>query len=60
GYVFHDTRGIESGSTKELDILQEFIRRKYCVPMDNQRPLLDLKFFRTSAPTGMVGRYPHS
>ncbi|KAH9169819.1 hypothetical protein EDB89DRAFT_2193581, partial [Lactarius sanguifluus] len=68
GYVFHDTRGIESGSTKELDILQEFIRRKcgerrlrdrlhaiwYCVPMDNQRPLPTSSFSRTSAPTGMV------
>jgi hypothetical protein len=28
GYVFHDSRGIESGSTKELKILKEFIRRK--------------------------------
>ncbi|KAH8977788.1 hypothetical protein EDB86DRAFT_2861540, partial [Lactarius hatsudake] len=28
GYVFHDSRGIESGSTEELQILQEFIRRK--------------------------------
>ncbi|KAN0127831.1 hypothetical protein V8E53_014387 [Lactarius tabidus] len=60
GYVFHDSRGIESGSTKELRILQEFIRRKceekqlrhrlhaiwYCVPMDNQRPELDLKFYK--------------
>ncbi|KAN0134543.1 hypothetical protein V8E53_007689 [Lactarius tabidus] len=60
GYVFHDSRGIESGSTKELGILQEFIRRKceekelrrrlhaiwYCVPMDNQRPELDLKFYK--------------
>ncbi|KAN0135435.1 hypothetical protein V8E53_006714 [Lactarius tabidus] len=59
GYVFHDSRGIESGSTAELEILQEFIRRKcgeknlrsklhaiwYCVPMDNQRPQLDLKFY---------------
>ncbi|KAH9178942.1 hypothetical protein EDB89DRAFT_1842968 [Lactarius sanguifluus] len=58
-YVFHDSRGIESGSTEELEILKEFIRRKcqerqlenrlhaiwYCVPMDNQRPRLDLKFF---------------
>jgi len=58
GYVFHDSRGIESGSTEELGILQGFIRRKcqewrlqdrlhaiwYCVPMDNQRPQLDLKF----------------
>ncbi|KAN0134473.1 hypothetical protein V8E53_007619 [Lactarius tabidus] len=60
GYVFHDSRGIESGSTKELRILQEFIQRKckekqlglrlhaiwYCVPMDNQRPELDLKFYK--------------
>jgi hypothetical protein len=28
GYVFHDSRGIESGSIEELEILQEFIRRK--------------------------------
>ena len=28
GYIFHDSRGIESGSTEELGILQEFIRRK--------------------------------
>src|ERR1700761_5626826 len=28
GYIFHDSRGIESGSTEELEILREFIRRK--------------------------------
>ena len=28
GYVFHDSRGIESGSEDELGILQEFIQRK--------------------------------
>jgi hypothetical protein len=28
GYVFHDSRGIESGSTEELEILQKFIQRK--------------------------------
>ena len=28
GYVFHDSRGIESGSTKELEILREFIRSR--------------------------------
>ncbi|KAH9160177.1 hypothetical protein EDB89DRAFT_1863475, partial [Lactarius sanguifluus] len=28
GYIFHDSRGIESGSTEELEILQEFIRQK--------------------------------
>ncbi|KAF8265579.1 hypothetical protein EI94DRAFT_1735398 [Lactarius quietus] len=64
GYVFHDSRGIESGSEEELQILQEFIRRKcrakllrsrlhaiwYCVPMDNQRPQLDLKFCKGICP----------
>ncbi|KAI9457260.1 hypothetical protein BJY52DRAFT_1150513 [Lactarius psammicola] len=64
GYVFHDSRGIESGSEEELEILQEFIRRKcgerilrsrlhaiwFCVPMDNQRPQLDLKFVRDICP----------
>jgi hypothetical protein len=28
GYVFHDSRGIECGSTEELETLREFIRRK--------------------------------
>jgi hypothetical protein len=28
GYVFHDSRGIESGGIEELEILKEFIRRK--------------------------------
>ncbi len=32
GYVFHDSRGIECGDTKEVDILQEFIRRKGSEP----------------------------
>ena len=77
GYVFHDSRGIESGSIEELEILKEFIQRRcrekrlrdklhaiwfglsleftlgitkghilrYCIPMDNQRPQLDSKFF---------------
>ncbi len=27
-YIFHDSRGIESGATEEVDILQGFIRRK--------------------------------
>ncbi len=26
GYVFHDSRGIESGGTEELDTLEKFIR----------------------------------
>ncbi|KAH8991753.1 hypothetical protein EDB86DRAFT_2806451 [Lactarius hatsudake] len=64
GYVFHDSRGIESGSAGELDILRKFIQRKcggrrlrdrihaiwYCVPMDNQRPQLDLKYFKDVCP----------
>ncbi|KAH9053099.1 hypothetical protein EDB87DRAFT_1712583 [Lactarius vividus] len=83
GYVFHDSRGIESGSTDELGILQNFhstqvwrtatprqITRdmvgfpsvydyvttadgrilRYCVPMDNQRPGLDLKYFKDICP----------
>ncbi|KAH9054703.1 hypothetical protein EDB87DRAFT_1426102 [Lactarius vividus] len=63
-YVFHDSRGIESGGIEELGTLQVFIRRKcaekrlakrlhaiwYCVPMDNQRPQLDLKFFEDICP----------
>ncbi|KAI9432369.1 hypothetical protein H4582DRAFT_1821141, partial [Lactarius indigo] len=68
GFIFHDSRGIESGSEDELGILQGFIRRKcgerqlrnrlhaiwYCVPMDNQRPELDLKFFRDILPVVVV------
>ncbi|KAH9167609.1 hypothetical protein EDB89DRAFT_2245632 [Lactarius sanguifluus] len=64
GYIFHDSRGIESGGIDELRILQRFIRGKcretrlrdrlhaiwYCVPMDNQRPQLDLKFFKDICP----------
>ncbi|KAH9165320.1 hypothetical protein EDB89DRAFT_314754 [Lactarius sanguifluus] len=64
GYVFHDSRGIEAGSAGELDILCKFIQSKcgerrlrdrlhaiwYCVPMDNQRPQLDLKYFKDVCP----------
>ncbi|KAF8268752.1 hypothetical protein EI94DRAFT_1726934 [Lactarius quietus] len=64
GYVFHDSRGIECGDTEELEILKVFIRRKceekrlrdklhaiwYCVPMDNHRPALDLKFYDKICP----------
>ncbi|KXN80862.1 hypothetical protein AN958_07084 [Leucoagaricus sp. SymC.cos] len=59
GYLFHDSRGIESGSEDELKVIKDFIREKstekrlrdrlhaiwYCIPMDNQRPSLDLKYF---------------
>ncbi|KXN83935.1 hypothetical protein AN958_00799 [Leucoagaricus sp. SymC.cos] len=64
GYIFHDSRGIESGSEDELKVIQDFICKKstekrlrdrlhaiwYCIPMDNQRPSLDLKFFNDICP----------
>ncbi len=28
GYVFHDSRGIECGTTEEVEILKEFIQSK--------------------------------
>jgi hypothetical protein len=28
GYVFHDSRGFESGDNKELEIVQDFVCRK--------------------------------
>ncbi|KAF8264734.1 hypothetical protein EI94DRAFT_1805403 [Lactarius quietus] len=64
GYVFHDSKGIESGSVEELEILKDFIRRKsqqlttnvlrYCVPMDNRRPGLDIKFYDKICPDPKV------
>ena len=81
GYVFHDSRGFEAGEKRELEIVQDFVRRKsrerklndrlhaiwsvlsasmvsnsrglpfrYCVPMDNVRPSLDLKHFDDICP----------
>ena len=81
GYIFHDSRGFESGGIRELEIVRDFIRQKaeerklqsrlhaiwfvlfkstnssaddrtlrYCVPMDNQRPELDLRFFKGLCP----------
>ncbi|KAF8960039.1 hypothetical protein BDZ97DRAFT_1357343 [Flammula alnicola] len=64
GYIFHDSRGFESGGNEELEIVQEFVRQKsgerrlkdrlhaiwYCIPMDNQRPVLDLKHFKDICP----------
>ncbi|KAF8260596.1 hypothetical protein EI94DRAFT_1811447 [Lactarius quietus] len=72
GYVFHDSRGIEAGGIDELAILQDFIRRKsgekllrsrlhaiwYCVPMDNHRPGLDLKFYKDICPDNNVPVIP--
>ncbi|KAH9066185.1 hypothetical protein EDB87DRAFT_693920 [Lactarius vividus] len=59
GYIFHDSRGIESGSLDNLGIIQKFIRQRSekvqlqdrlhaiwcCIPMDNQRPEMDLKHY---------------
>ncbi|KAN0129982.1 hypothetical protein V8E53_012136 [Lactarius tabidus] len=64
GYVFHDSQGIEAGDEEKLEILKEFIQRKcgekslrdrlhaiwYCVPMDDHRPGLNLRFFRDVCP----------
>ncbi|KAJ7112343.1 hypothetical protein C8R44DRAFT_798372 [Mycena epipterygia] len=64
GYIFHDTRGFESGSTDELQTVQEFVRDRsgrkrlqdrlhaiwYCIPMDNQRPILDVAPFHNICP----------
>jgi hypothetical protein len=81
GYIFHDSRGLESGSKVELEIVQEFVRRRsrarrlkdrlhaiwfvplgvcifkftefpfrYCIPMDNDRPSLDLRHFHDVCP----------
>ncbi|KAF8692788.1 hypothetical protein AX14_002393, partial [Amanita brunnescens Koide BX004] len=60
-FIFHDSRGFESGSTEELEIAWRFIEKKaaetelknqlhaiwYCIPMDSPRPILptELEFF---------------
>jgi len=64
GYVFHDSRGFESGDNEELEIVQDFVRRKsrerklkdrlhaiwYCIPMDSDRPELNSKYFDQICP----------
>ncbi|KAN0131251.1 hypothetical protein V8E53_010955 [Lactarius tabidus] len=64
GYVFHDSQGIEAGDEEKLEILKDFIRRKcgerrlhnrlhaiwYCVPMDDHRPGLNLRFYANVCP----------
>ncbi|KDQ53819.1 hypothetical protein JAAARDRAFT_136564 [Jaapia argillacea MUCL 33604] len=54
GYIFHDSRGFECGSTKEFKIVQDFIEQRgiegaswkqfhaiwYCLPTDNASRLL--------------------
>ncbi|KAN0131255.1 hypothetical protein V8E53_010959 [Lactarius tabidus] len=64
GYVFHDSQGIEAGDEEKLEILKDFIQRKcgerrlqdrlhaiwYCVPMDDHRPGLNLRFYENVCP----------
>ncbi|KAJ7744417.1 GTP-binding protein [Mycena metata] len=64
GYVFHDSRGLESGTADELQIIQDFVgdrsSRKslqdrlhaiwYCIPMDGNRESLDIKPFHNICP----------
>ncbi|KAI9464868.1 GTP-binding protein [Boletus coccyginus] len=64
GYVFHDSCGFEAGHEDELRIVQDFVREKatarrlrdrlhaiwYCIPMENDRPSLDMKFFGAICP----------
>ncbi|KAJ8075809.1 hypothetical protein PM082_021441 [Marasmius tenuissimus] len=61
GYVFHDSRGMEAGSTEEIDKLNDFMERRskkrsleeqlhviwYCLPVDSARPLCkeEMAFF---------------
>ncbi|KDQ18919.1 hypothetical protein BOTBODRAFT_28396 [Botryobasidium botryosum FD-172 SS1] len=63
GFVFHDSRGFESGAIEELELVREFIRKKasrgsmkdqlhaiwYCFPTDNNRFMTaaDKEFFDT-------------
>ncbi|KAF8329050.1 hypothetical protein F5887DRAFT_1142597 [Amanita rubescens] len=67
-FIFHDSKGFESGSTEELEIAWKFIEKKsaktelknqlhaiwYCIPMDSPRPILsaELEFFNKG--TGRV------
>ncbi|KAK7026314.1 GTP-binding protein [Favolaschia claudopus] len=60
-FIFHDSRGFESGSVEEIDGVKSFITRRaeevtladqlhaiwYCIPTDTARPLLaaDEEFF---------------
>ncbi|KDQ16274.1 hypothetical protein BOTBODRAFT_30974 [Botryobasidium botryosum FD-172 SS1] len=59
GFIFHDSRGFESGAVRERDIVQEFIRKRanhsilnerihaiwYCFPVDTNRFQTELEFF---------------
>ncbi|KAF7333934.1 GTP-binding protein [Mycena sanguinolenta] len=65
-FIFHDSRGFESGSANEIQKVKEFITARsrtgqlsdqlhaiwYCMPTDTTRPLLaaDEQFFSVSVP----------
>ncbi|KAJ6533350.1 GTP-binding protein [Mycena vulgaris] len=69
-FIFHDSRGFESGSDLEVNTITDFIAKRaathtlseqlhaiwYCLPTDTTRPLLaaDEKFFSTR----IIGRVP--
>ncbi|KAJ6504538.1 GTP-binding protein [Mycena vulgaris] len=64
GYVFHDSRGLESGTADELKTIHDFVgdrsRHKrlrdrlhaiwYCIPMDGNRESLDIRPFHNICP----------
>ncbi|KAH9012999.1 hypothetical protein EDB85DRAFT_992146 [Lactarius pseudohatsudake] len=52
GYVFHDSRGIESGSAGELDILRKFIQSTACQWTTSDHSSIS-NISRTSVPNGM-------
>ncbi|KZP09843.1 hypothetical protein FIBSPDRAFT_839117 [Athelia psychrophila] len=69
GFIFHDSRGFESGSTQELEDVKKFITARsgsantgnqihaiwYCIPLDNPRPFLTAeKNFFSECGTGSV------
>ncbi|KIJ27168.1 hypothetical protein M422DRAFT_191355 [Sphaerobolus stellatus SS14] len=69
GFIFHDSRGFESGGDCELGIVQDFIAQRarerriskqlhaiwYCIPVDNSRPVTaaEERFF-SNCGTGKV------
>ncbi|KAH8981511.1 hypothetical protein EDB86DRAFT_2975396 [Lactarius hatsudake] len=56
-YIFHDSRRVESGSTEELAILQEFIKRKCGErrPKDKLHAMwLDARMFRVTTTDQLI------
>jgi len=68
GFVFHDSRGIEAGTTEEMEDIQAFISQRanarslsrklhaiwYCIPTDNARLAVEaeMQFFDKIDPNG--------